>query len=232
MSQAWLSALPGPLSEIPAPEFTQAMAWMLMVPSPACEPHVGINICGKNLDEFGEVLMCAKLPFDTWRIRHDSVKMMIQSLGIESGLIVDTEPFGLFSHLIPASAYSENGHLFHHRERQGLVPDFLVTSPPDHGQQSSFLCELKMISAGLTYYQSRSGDRSVEIRAKQLPKLYRDKAKNIDKTYCRVQPNQKGPVERRLEQFGDISCFVIGQFSEASPDLHSFISKCASSKSK
>ena len=157
---------------------------------------------------------------------------MIQSLGIESGLIVDTEPFGLFSHLIPASAYSENGHLFHHRERQGLVPDFLVTSPPDHGQQSSFLCELKLISMGLIYYQSQSGDRSVEIRAKQLPKLYRDKAKNIDKTYCRVQPNQKGPVERRLEQFGDICCFVIGQFSEASPDLHSFISKCASSKSK
>ena len=65
LSQAWLSALPGPFSEIPSPEFTQAMAWHLLVPSPACQPHVGTFICGKPLDEFGEVLMCARLPFDS-----------------------------------------------------------------------------------------------------------------------------------------------------------------------
>ena len=127
------------------------MAWHLMVPSPACQPHIGTPVCGKPLDKFGETLMCATLPFDSWRTRHDTVKMEIQSIGIDSGIIVDTEPFGLFSHLIPAAAYSENGHLFYHRERQGLVPDFLMTIPTDHGPQASQLCELNLLSAGATW---------------------------------------------------------------------------------
>ena len=60
----------------------------------------------------------------------------------------------------------------------------------------------------------------------------RDKAKTVDQQYCGSSPHQKGPVERKLDQFGDISCFVIGQFCEASPDLHKYIAKCASEKSK
>ena len=160
------------------------MAWHLLTPSPACLPHVGSLVCGKPLDEYGEVLMCATLPFDSWRLRHDKVKMEIQSIGLDSGLIVDAEPFGLFSHLIPSSAFSENGHLFYNRERQGLVPDFLITSLSAHGPQASQLSKLKMISAGVSYYKSGSGERSVDLRAKQLPKLYRDKAKNIDNNYC------------------------------------------------
>ena len=176
--------------------------------------------------------MCAKLPFDSWRIRHDRVKMHIQSLGIESGLIVDMEPFGLFSHLIPSSAFSEFGHLFHQRERQGLVPDLLMTSPADHGPQATQLCELKLISTGVTYYQTGSGERSVETRAKQLPKLYRDKARNIEHLYCGAVEGQTGRVQQKLEQFGDLQCFVVGQFGEASLDLHSYLKKCVTAKSR
>ena len=82
LSQAWLAALPGPLSNIPSPEFIQAMAWFLLTPSPACKPHVGEMICGKPLDAYGETLMCATLPFDSWRIRHDKVKMTLASLAM------------------------------------------------------------------------------------------------------------------------------------------------------
>ena len=44
LSQAWLSALPSPLSLIPGPEFSQAMAWSLMVPSPYCQQHHWTNL--------------------------------------------------------------------------------------------------------------------------------------------------------------------------------------------
>ena len=132
LSQAWLSALQGPLTQIPSPEFTQAMAWHLLVQSPACQPHIGTMIKGKPMDPFGELLMCTTLPFDYWLIRQDKVKMEIQSLGLEYGLLVDTEPFGLFSHLIPSSAYVENGHLHHYCVHQGLVPDFLVSRLSGH----------------------------------------------------------------------------------------------------
>ena len=72
----------------------------------------------------------------------------------------------------------------------------------------------------------------MERRAKQLPKCYRDKARNIDRLYCGAVEGHTGPVEQRLEQFGEIQCFVIGQFGEASADLHEYLSKCASSKSQ
>ena len=45
VSQAWLTALPGPLTHIPSIEFTQAMAWLFMLPSPACAPFVGSSVC-------------------------------------------------------------------------------------------------------------------------------------------------------------------------------------------
>ena len=44
MSQAWLGALPGPMSDIPGPEFQQAMAWRLNLPSPACKDFIGQKI--------------------------------------------------------------------------------------------------------------------------------------------------------------------------------------------
>ena len=89
------------------------MAWYFMLPSPACAPFVGSLVCGKPLDPYGEVLMCATLPFDSWRVRHDKIKSEIRSIGYDSGVNIDAEPYGLFSAHIPAAAVAENGHLHH-----------------------------------------------------------------------------------------------------------------------
>ena len=110
VSQAWLSALPSPLSLIPSPEFTEAMAWHLFLPSPACAPHVGSMVKRKPMDPFGEVLMCATLPFDSWRLRHDRIKLELQSIALDSGANVDTEPYSLFSHLIPFNISYNKSH--------------------------------------------------------------------------------------------------------------------------
>ena len=170
ISQAWLSALPGPLTHIPSAEFTQAMAWLFMLPSPACSPFVGSMVCGKPLDMYGEVLMCATLPFDSWRVRHDKVKSEIRAIGVDAGVIVDAEPYGLFSPFIPSAATSEGGHLHHTRERQGLVPDLLVCFPHDHGPHQNNLAEIKILGAGLTWY--RGTRKSVDVRADRLAKEY------------------------------------------------------------
>ena len=154
VSQAWLSALCTSMSYIPSPEFTQAMAWHFFVPSPACSPHIGQMVDGKPLDKYGEVLLCAKLPFDTWRKRHDRVKVTIEVIINDCGVIADMEPYGLFSALIPSTATSSNGDLQYSRDRQGLVPDFLITLPAQHGPSSCQLAELKCISAGATWYKS------------------------------------------------------------------------------
>ena len=129
VSQAWLSALCSPLSYIPSPEFTQAMAWHLFLPSPACAPFVGQIVVGKPLDRYGEILMCAPLPFDSWRRKHNGIESTLESVLNSCGVIANAEPNGLFSALIPAAASAPSGDLHHACARQGLVPDLLITFP-------------------------------------------------------------------------------------------------------
>ena len=72
---------------------------------------------------------------------------------------------------------------------------------------------------------------SVDTRARQLPKLYKDKVQNIDRQYLNTETGSVGPLERRLQDFGDIWCLVVGQFSEVSQDVHKLLSKLANEKS-
>ena len=95
--------------------------------------------------------MCAALPFDSWRLRHNTIQSTIESTINESGVIANSEPYGLFSPFIPAAATSDGGDLEFTRDRQGLIPDFLITFPAEHGAASNNLAELKCISAGLTW---------------------------------------------------------------------------------
>ena len=133
----------------------------------------------KPIDQFGESLMCASLPFDSWRHRHSSIQTTIEAIINDSGVIADAEPFGLFSPLIPTSATSTNGDLHNTRDRQGLVPDLFITFPSEHGPSSSQLAEIKSLSAGVTWYQSNQ--KAVDQCAKRLPKEYLDKAQKIDR---------------------------------------------------
>ena len=131
------------------------------------------------------------------------------------------EPYGLFSPFIPAAALSSQGHLYHLRERQGLVPDLLLTFPNNHGPQSTSIAELKLVSAGKTWYHGNK--KAVDVRANKLPKEYQNKAKHIDQTYNHTNDNQVGPVQQKLESFGELSGLVVGQFGECSQDLHNLL---------
>ena len=144
------------------------------------------------------------------------------------GAIADAEPYGLFSPLIPASATSPTGNLHHQRDRQGLIPDLLITFPTEHCPTSSQLAEIKSLSAGETWYQSKR--KTVDERAKGLPKLYLDKAKHIDRKYCGTPEDQEGPLEQRLKGFGELHCLVAGQYGEVSQHYHDLLAKLAKTK--
>ena len=219
-SQAWLSALCSRLSAIPSPEFIEAMAYKFFVPSPACTPFVGQR----------EVLMCANLPFDSWRLRHNTIQATLESIINESGVIANAEAYGLFSHIIPSAATSVGGDLQSNKDRQGLIPDFHITFPAEHGEASNNLAELKCISAGLTWYQSQQ--KAVDLKAKQIPNLYRNKARTIGTKYNGVTAGHVGPLEQRLRGFGDILCLVAGQYGDISQDFHDLLKKLASTKAQ
>ena len=60
---------------------------------------------------FGDELMTAALTQDTWRTRHDCVKVKVAMVNIahEARISIDCEVFGLFRDLIPAQLMEEGG---------------------------------------------------------------------------------------------------------------------------
>ena len=58
------------------------------------------------------------------RIRHDTVKTVINSFCQTSGLRAGCEVFGMFRDIIPGEALSEEEGLERVRGRQGLLPEF------------------------------------------------------------------------------------------------------------
>ena len=146
--------------------------------------------------------------------RHDSVKMTINSLILDSGIRADCEVFGLFRDIIPVEALNKEEGLRFGRGRQGLLPDYRLDLPGQGGgpgalgQVESKLAELKVIGAVETYYP-RAGARArnkkgVEKRAGLIPGEYKRPLAALDTRYHRVEEGQTGPLVRRLERFGNI----------------------------
>ena len=60
--------------------------------------------------------------------------------------------------------------------------------------------------------------------------MYLDKAQHIDRKYCHTNPRHVGPLQQRLESFGQLICLVAGQYGEVSQDFHSLLKNLAASK--
>ena len=120
-----------------------------------------------------------------------------------------------------------------YREKQGLVPDFLIKLESDSTSAGGFrdaLAELKFISAGLTYYNRT--EKQVDIRSKSLQNEFTRKCQNIDQKYCGTNKGEVGPLEQHLHQFGDLIGLVVGQYGEGSQGLHNLVSYMAESIAK
>ena len=235
LSQGWILSLPGP-GGLNQAEFTETVARHLCLPSPSCVARVGEPLGVRNLtiDQFGDnILSVSTIPGGAFTARHDSVKMTINSLILDSGIRADCEVFGLFRDIIPVEALNEEEGLRFGRGRQGLLPDFRLDLPGQGGgpgalgQVESKLAELKVIGAVETYYP-RAGARArskkgVEKRAGLIPGEYKRPLAALDTRYHRVEEGQTGPLVRRLERFGNILTWVVGAWQEASKDLHDLL---------
>ena len=228
LSSSWLQCLPGP-DGLSSQAFSEAMALLLCMPSPACKDRIGARVGKKTVDIFGDSIMSEVLPGDHWRIRHDKVKMAIHSLCVWARLPVTVEVWGLFSHLIPAQALTrmERG-----RKRQAIVPDFRIEMPTPTGGTSPQLAELKIISCCETWYPAGGRVRGTDKRAGGLQTEYRKKAKKVDQEVLGQGGEVRGPVERRLDEFGDLLGLCFGAWGEASEGVHQLVQTLAESRLK
>ena len=97
LTSAWLLSFPGPHSGLSTPVFREGLAMILCLPSPACMHRVGERVGESRVDMFGNNVLCAALPGDGWRIRHDQIKSELMRLMKWAGMVVTCEVWGLFN---------------------------------------------------------------------------------------------------------------------------------------
>lgn len=132
------------------------------------------------------------------------------------------EVYGLFSDLLQAVEQAEGGDLEYRRSRQGLIPDFCIRLPTPEGISDS-LAELKVVSAGVTWYPRGREGRGTDRRAGGLPALYRRNLAKYDTKYHGTTLEQAGPLVRRLQSNGQLWGLVVGARGEGSKDLRALI---------
>ena len=91
------------------------------------------SLLGAVIDKFGDNVMCARLPFDSWRHKHDDSKLAIVERAHHAHVDCDAEIFGLFRDLVPAAALQPGGELEDARARSGKVPDLAYRLPTPPG---------------------------------------------------------------------------------------------------
>ena len=226
-SSVWVTAWPSPECAFSPSQFREITARYFGAPSPACQGYVGCPIPGgSTLDAHGNSLTSARLPGDHFRTRHDAVKWTIDYLVTSMGGSCTTEVYGLFAALLSQAARNVTEREWTERQRQGILPDFLLDCPPIRQ-----LAELKSISMSRTWYGRASTVpcHAVRARAEKIPGEYRRKAVSLDQRFNNTPPGVVGPVEARLNELGPtIGSLAFGMHGEVSPDLHQLVHTLAS----
>ena len=225
-TSAWLLTLTG----LTGPEFSEAAATHLCLPSPACASRVGEHIRGqKKIDIFGDNLRSAKLTGDGYRKRHDLIKNFLFRKLRKAGIPTECEVFNLFARELPQEGLSriEKG-----RTRQTMVPDFKISIPQTGGRSEQQLFELKVASSCATRYprNPKPEDRAVDRRSNLLQGEYAAKARRAERNYGNTAPGQVGRMEQKLLNFGRIRGLVVGAWGEISEDFKQLLQVMADKK--
>ena len=227
LTTSWLLSFPGPHTGLSMPVFREGIAMVLCLPSPACMDRVGERVGDSRVDLFGDNVLCQSLPGDGWRIRHDRIKTELMSMMRWSGMVATCEVWGLFKHLVPQEDLSRAEV---NKQRQVMIPDFRIQLLSQTRQTETRLAELKY-TCGRDFYKpgvrQRQFRKAVNKRADLLMDDYRKKADNMDRL---LGEEGQGRVRRRLDQFGDLVSLVVGQFNEASDDIHMLLEQFADSR--
>ena len=115
--------------------FKEVLALHLFLPSLDCKEVVGqrLGATGARAGPFGDEIMCAHLVGDSWRWRHDEIKLCIVNMCNESKVRAEAEVFGRFRDLLPPHLFEQGGDLQFGRQRVGLTPDLLLRIPTPDG---------------------------------------------------------------------------------------------------
>ena len=227
----WLLAIPSSDLALTSPVFKEAISSHLLLPSPAIREggwH-GREVPGgrgEAIDLYGDAIMSNHhIVGDSWRKRHDTVKQHVMAEAALAGIAADCEVYGLFSNLLPAALTGEGGELQTARARQGKVPDFRLLLPTPDGPKNC-LAELKVISAGKTWYPRGTLGKGADRRADRLPAEYERTLRDLDARFLGAPAGpDPGPLVTRFRALGGLEegKLVAGPWGDLSSDLHNLL---------
>ena len=137
---------------------------------------------GQVVDKFGDtVLCCGEIPGDSWRFRHDSAKQAIYQEAWLSKVPVDSEVYGLFGDLLPATLLEERGEL--QCTTVGPCSSRKGAELPSLKGPQHCLAELKCINAGRKWYLRGTKGKCMGRRAGRLNQEYEAKLRDLDNRF-------------------------------------------------
>ena len=215
-SRMWVGAWPCRECRLLNVEFREVATAYLGLDSPVCIPIVGevIGTRGLKVDRGGFALTTAQLKGDGWRKQHDALKWCVADMARAAEVATEVEVYGLFASVI--SRRPRDGRL-EGRRLQGMVPDLLL----ELGGRPK-LWDVKTLHCGRSTYQwetRRPTKRAVERRAAEVPHGCVVDAVKLDRDLNNIPSNVRGPVQRRLEEYGEVTGLVFGAFGEVSESV-------------
>ena len=218
----WLLAIPSSDLALTSPVFKEAISSHLLLPSPAIREggwH-GREVPGgrgEAIDLYGDAIMSNHhIVGDSWRKRHDTVKQHVMAEAALAGIAADCEVYGLFSNLLPAALTGEGGELQTARARLLPTPD----------GPKNCLAELKVISAGKTWYPRGTLGKGADRRADRLPAEYERTLRDLDARFLGAPAGpDPGPLVTRFRALGGLEegKLVAGPWGDLSSDLHNLL---------
>ena len=223
-STVWVTAWPDRDAYMSNAEFAEVASFYFGMPSPACRAFVGqrIGTSRVTVDAYGCKLTTVVLPGDGWRTQHDALKWRLTQDMKLAQVRSTTEVFGLFAPYLPQGGRAQLNATTA-RQRQGLVPDFLLYASRN-GHEEAGLLELKTLHFGSSTYPAvEQRCEAVARRARGLHSEYLAKARNLDARFNGVVQGQDGPVTRKLLAYGEVRGIVFGAWGEASAHTHQLL---------
>jgi hypothetical protein len=236
-SVLFLMALPGKNTGIPPIEWSECVARVLGLHSPACafaagsEVPAARNRARQYLDPFGDALTTstAMQGDGVAAYQHDPVVQSLcyfaRAYGCTQAKAEDSDTFGSILRSHPGEMRRPEAR---HRTRTVTVDLKVALDTPD-AQSVEHLHELKTVHNGPARYGALRAERNVavETRAKALPAERRREIRATDVAVFGTPAGQVGPMETRLNTFPTIVGIVTGAFGEWSQSLIDLLARVA-----
>jgi hypothetical protein len=216
-----MTATPGGDFNFRPDEWYELMAWKFGLKSLWLKDFVGgrlNNDPSRICDAYGMALNGGRAMGGSGITdRHDTVKWALYEMLKSMNVLVQCEVTHFFTRHLSAEARAHIAAGV--RERQGVIPDFVVKlgdadHKTIHDVKGMGLNKSRYVDAQPTQATPRTG-YAVQKRAVTVPREYERKAhNNIDVKFNGTAPDAVGPMEQCLKDHGGVNPLVFGHFGE------------------